>query len=674
MNEVPTKIRSDLLAIFFEDAGENLSLLENGLLRFETEGCDAELVNEIFRAAHSLKGAAGSFGFPEVTTIAHAMETRLDEIREGRKEPGPSLVATLLRGVDDLRNVLEQVRVGERPDPALIAAARTRLEEVSSGSGDEAESAMGARPAEAAKWSISFRPHENLMHTGNDPVLIIEELARLGEVKTQVDTDRLPALGELDPENLFLAWRIELKGAVTREQLDDVFGWVEDECELDITRVESPGAGAVTNRRSDPRESPRSSGAAVKATHSIRVGLDKIDLLMNMVGELVITQSMLGEINTQEDVDRTRLEQLSEGLTRLSRNTRDLQESVMRIRSMPISTIFNRFPRLVHDLSHQFGKKVDLRTTGGSTELDKTVLEKLSDPLVHLIRNSLDHGFESPERRLAQGKAETATLQLIAQRRGSSVIVEVKDDGRGLDRQKILARARERGIVREKDTLTDEEIDNLIFRPGFSTADTVSNVSGRGVGMDVVRRNIQALGGKIDVQSNPGKGTTVTVRIPLTLAIVEGQLIRLGAHIYILPLTSIIESLQVDPEFLASITGRQTYRLRDEIIPIIDLSTILGVRLDSRLVSGSLLVVVEGDGRNVGFLVDELLAQQQVVIKNLDANYRRVEGLTGATILGDGSVSFILDPAGLIALAGRDGSLGSVPPPDIVAEPAPATA
>jgi two-component system chemotaxis sensor kinase CheA len=367
----------------------------------------------------------------------------------------------------------------------------------------------------------------------------------------------------------------------------------------------------------------------------------------------VITQSMLGLLG--EEFEMNKLERLREGLAQLERHTRELQESVMQIRMLPISFSFSRFPRLVHDLSLKLNKKIELRMTGESTEVDKTVIEKIGDPLVHLVRNSLDHGIEMPEERLAAGKSETGEVQLNAFHKGGSIVIEIRDDGRGLNKDKLLSKAIERGLVPLDNNLSDKQIYELIFAPGFSTADQVSDVSGRGVGMDVVRRNINELGGSIEIESYPGKGSAIIIRLPLTLAILDGQTISVGEETYIVPLVSIVESIQISEEVINRVAGRgETFKLRDEYLPIVRLHDVFGIRHPKaqRLQEG-LLVVVEGDGRRCGLFVDDLLGQQQVVIKSLEANYRKVDGISGATILGDGSVALILDIPGLMRLAGQ---------------------
>lgn len=407
------------------------------------------------------------------------------------------------------------------------------------------------------------------------------------------------------------------------------------------------------DRRSEDRRKPAATESA-----SIRVSIEKVDELINTVGELVITQSMLGQFANIEELTKAHLLKLSDGLAQLERNTRELQESVMRIRMMPISSTFQRFPRLVHDMSGKLGKKIELKMSGEQTELDKTVMEKIGDPLVHLVRNSMDHGIEMPDVRKAAGKPETGVVSLNASHQGGNVVIEISDDGAGLNKDKILKKARERGMVREDENLTDEQIFDLIFAPGLSTAETVSDISGRGVGMDVVRKNIRALGGAVEVRSTQGKGTTFLIRLPLTLAILDGQLIRVSKDTYIIPLVSIVESLQVKRDKVNVITGRgEVYKLRDEYIPIIRMYHLFNSIPDNTNLENGLLVVVEADGKKAALFIDDLLSQQQVVIKSLESNYRKVDGLSGATILGDGTVALIIDVTELVSLFNRQSSM-----------------
>ena len=665
--------------VFFEESFEGLESMESALLALNQGSGDPELIHQIFRAAHSIKGGSGTFGFTAVSDFTHVMETLLDQMRDGQREISSVALNLLLESGDVLRDMLEAARDGGEFDAGRAADVQARLEALLNDQGGTVNDREGtAAPAAVAGWEIDFRPLPHLLKTGNDPVRMFRELARLGELKTEVDTGRVPVVDDFDPEECCLAWRLTLRGDVRREQIDEIFEWVDGDCELDIRPLAEASAAESTNARAgqvgaasdikavpdaeDRRKGDRRSGedrrkgdrrAGGSAETSIRVSIGKIDELINMVGELVITQSMLGQVGSElENFDNSKLEKLRDGLSALERNTRELQESVMRIRMLPISFAFNRFPRLVHDLGKKLGKKIELQVSGEHTELDKTVMEKIGDPLVHLVRNSLDHGIESPDERIAHGKPETGVVRLNAYHQGGDIIIEISDDGRGLDREKILAKGREQGLVDEHEQLSDKQVYDLILQPGFSTADSVSDVSGRGVGMDVVKRNIVDLGGSVEIRSEAGQGTTISIRLPLTLAILDGQLIRVGDQIYIVPLVSIVESLQIDRNLVNAIAGRaELYRLRDDYIPIVRLHEVFGINADCQTLDEGLLVVVEGDGQKAGMLVDELLGQQQVVIKSLETNFRAVEGLSGATILGDGTVALILDIAGLLSLS-----------------------
>ncbi len=660
---------SQFLETFYEESFEGLETMEQELLNLESGNHDPETINSIFRAAHSIKGGSGTFGLDSVAEYTHVLETLLDEMRDGRRAVTPEIIAPLLESVDVLRDMLTALRAGEEPDPAPVAASRQKLEAVlgAAGGGDAASAATEATPgAPAAGWQIRFRPHPHLLQTGNDPVRMFRELAELGDLEVEVDTDALPALANLAPEDCYLGWTLTLRGDVAREAVDEVFDWVEGDCDLTITPLDSappetPSApaetAAATPSPAAKADAPAASAPAKKPTRpaeasSIRVAIDKIDELINMMGELVITQSMLSQLGEAEQFGPEHIERLRDGLAQLERNTRELQENVMRIRMLPISFAFQRFPRLVHDLGAKLGKQVELQLSGEQTELDKTVMEKIGDPLVHLVRNSLDHGIETPEQRRAAGKPETGIIHLNAFHEGGNIVIEIRDDGAGLNRDRILAKAIENGLVGPDEHLSDEQIHDLIFAPGFSTAEVVSDVSGRGVGMDVVRKNIRALGGTVEVHSEPGQGSTFTIRLPLTLAILDGQSVRVGKEIYIVPLIAIIESLQVDPEAVKSVTGAaQVYCLRDEYIPIVHLAEVFGVQAEARRLEDGLLVVVEGEGSKIALFVDDLLGQQQVVIKSLETNFRKVDGISGATILGDGTVALILDITGLIGLS-----------------------
>ena len=660
--------------VFFEESFEGLEVMESALLALSQGSDDPELIHLIFRSAHSIKGGSGTFGFTAVANFTHVMETLLDEMREGKREISETALTLLLESGDILRNMLEAARDGCEFDAERANGVQKRLESMLNGEPDTQQAVKQEAPVDTGGWIIDFRPYPDLLKTGNDPVRMFRELAEMGELKVEVDISRMPQAEEFDSEECHLSWKLTLTGGVSREQINEIFEWVDGDCDISIepisdiaSDVKPPPAAVMSEsgaaveeappegdrRKEDRRKVERRSAAS--ADSSIRVGINKIDELINMVGELVITQSMLSQVGTEvTEFDSGMVEKLRDGLGQLERNTRELQESVMRIRMLPISFSFNRFPRLVHDLSAKLGKKIELKISGESTELDKTVMEKIGDPLVHLVRNSLDHGIEMPEIRAAKGKPETGIVHLNAYHQGGYIVIEISDDGGGLPADKIISRAKERGLVPADETLSQERIMDLIFEPGFSTADTVSDVSGRGVGMDVVRRNIKDLGGSIAVHSEEDKGSIFTIRLPLTLSILDGQLLSVGEETFIMPLVSIVESLQIDVAKVSTIAScEEMYKLREDYVPIVRLYDIFGLQPNNTSLHDALLVIVEHDGHKVGLLVDELLGQQQVVIKSLETNYQRVEGLSGATILGDGTVALILDVGGLIIMSSR---------------------
>lgn len=680
---------TEIIKVFFEESTEGLAVMEAGLLELRSK-TDREAINTIFRAAHSIKGGAGTFGFMEISHFTHAVETLLDQMRNGTRPVTADVLQELLQAVDVMREMLDLAQADKpirseaadeitRRLSALLAAEPPAREDPAARAGTDAPAHAGAEPGAVAAdpgaddhagWRIDFRPHASLFETCNDPLRIFRQLATLGTLHVSADARALPSLAELDPTQCHLRWTLTLPEPVPQAELAEVFDWVDANSSIAYERLSSaeapdpaqaagPPAAQLTAQLTatppaTPAAMPDASPAAPSASKtgadaaSIRVATQKIDALINLVGELVITQSMLSQfsgLSAKEDI-----EALRRGLMHLARNTRELQESVLKIRMLPISFSFNRFPRLVHDLSRKLGKKVELRLSGETTELDKVVLEKIGDPLVHLVRNALDHGLEAPAARAAAGKAETGILELNAYHEGGHIIVEVKDDGAGLDKARILQKARDRGLIAPDATLGDEQIFNLIFLPGFSTAAVVSDVSGRGVGMDVVRRNIGDLGGTVQVSSVPGRGSTIRIRLPLTLAILEGQMLRVGAETYVISLASMIETVQPRRELVHSIAGRsEMFKHRDALLPIIRLHELFGVEPDSRDVDRGLLLIAEADGRRVAILVDELLLQQQVVIKSLETNFKQVPGVAGATICGDGTVALILDVPGLIA-------------------------
>ncbi|HUK02333.1 MAG TPA: chemotaxis protein CheA [Steroidobacteraceae bacterium] len=660
---------------FFEESFEALESMEAALLKLDVGAPEPELINTIFRVAHSIKGGSATFGFSEIASFTHSLETLLDELRGNRMAVSVALSDLLLKSVDAMRSMLRAVQAKQPIDAQRTADLQFDLElAIANKNAPQAPASTPvSTPAAAADgapvWKIAFRPHRKFFASGNDPLRMLRELAALGSLSVEIDAAALPSFAELDPHECHLAWRIELAGDVGEASIREVFDWAEGDCDLSIEHsgapqaapataapVTTPEVAAVTTPDAAPAAvaaaAPRAGndGAASSVvggdSGSIRVSVEKIDELMNTVGELVITQAMLSQLGT--NLEGPSADQLRSGLAQLERNMRELQETVMRVRMLPISFVFSRFPRMVRDLAQRLGKQIELKLTGEQTELDKTVLEKIGDPLVHLVRNSIDHGIEKTEARIAAGKAAAGVVHLDACHRGGNIAVEVSDDGGGLNRDRILAKARERGLVDANATLTDEQIYDLIFLPGFSTAEQTTDVSGRGVGMDVVRRNIKELGGKIEVRTERGKGSRFIITLPLTLAIVDGQSVAVGHETYIVPLTSIIESLQLKPEQVNRLSGHgEVFAFRGNYLPVVRLHQIFGIEPRTRDLHEGLVVVVEGEGSRFGLFVDDLLGQQQVVIKSLETNYGHVDGVSGATILGDGNVALILDLGGL---------------------------
>lgn len=678
---------AEIAQLFIEESLEGLEIMESGLLNLDLGAADPETMNTIFRAAHSIKGGGATFGFTEVSEFAHHVETLLDEMRQGQRAVTREGVDLLLQSVDCIHDMIASLGSGP-VDTARAAELEVQLESMlhekepdksaeQDASADANEpsaiietSASGeAQTATPCGWSIGFKPLPGILKSCNDPLRMFRELRALGELEVHAEGAEALEFDKLDPEECHLSWQLRLHGSVSREQVEEVFAWVRDECDLSIepldadaaadassvtqsdkvqTQLPEPAAQAATAKGTTAEPAVKATVAG-QETSSIRVNIDKVDALINLVGELVITQSMLSRYHGEFDF--TQLEGLREGLTQLSRNTRDIQESVMAIRMLPMSFAFSRFSRLVRDTGNALGKKVELRLVGENTELDKTVLEKIGDPLVHLVRNSLDHGLETPEVRIAAGKPETGVLELNAYHEGGNIVIEVIDDGAGINKEKVLQKARERGLIGPDEQLSDERISNLIFMAGFSTVEEVSDLSGRGVGMDVVRRNIADLGGHVSLHSETGVGSKVTIRLPLTLAILEGQLVRVGKESYIISLVSIVETIQTSTEKVNKIAGKsELFKLRDEYLPVVRLHEVFGIQADSTNLDDGLLVVAEAAGQRVGIFVDDLQEQQQVVIKSLEANYRQMPGISGATILGDGRIALILDVPGLIQL------------------------
>ena len=688
---------SQFYQIFFEEASENLDQMEQMLLSLDLAAANDEELNGIFRCAHSIKGGAATFGFSDVTELTHRMESLLDRLRRHEIAPVPAMVDVLLESADASRSLLARHQAGGEGEPVSTAELVVRIEALAQGL-TQIPQVSRATPVPIPALAPAAAQHASSPDAvlGSEPpagarVLHIEigPLARmeLGDAIKELFRD-IPGLGTIQdlPQNqpdhrLFL-----VKTASTDDELRDllIFHVAKEQVQIRDAALApapktqpadseaasqppalsddeafgffagAPGApGTLSNTeqtvsdssRLAPQNTTNKSAAHVEST-SIRVDVKKVDQLINLVGELVITQAMLAQ--NSQGLDPALHQQLLAGLADLDRNTRDLQESVMSIRMIPMSTVFSRFPRMLRDLAAKLDKKVDLITLGEATELDKGLVEKIIDPLTHLLRNSVDHGIEMPHERLAAGKSESGTLTLAASHQGGSILIEVRDDGHGMNREKILRKARERGME-VSDEMPDSEVWQLIFVPGFSTADVVTDVSGRGVGMDVVKRNITSMGGTVEIESIAGQGTRVAVRLPLTLAIMDGMSVGVGDEVYILPLSSVVESFQVRDQDVSTVAnGTQLVKVRDEYMPVISLERIFQIPRADASLGACIMVVVEADGSRAALLVDDLLGQHQVVVKNLESNYRKVPNVSGATILGDGSVALILDTSALV--------------------------
>lgn len=674
-----------LRKMFYEECRENLEVLEDVLLNLDLAQMDEESINTIFRAAHSIKGGAGTFNLLDISEFTHNVEAYLDLVRNQERSLTPETVDLLLKSSDCIHSMLEGHEQGSDVNLTLKREVSDKLALLLDNSQPSNSAARDVQCSEQvatdnnteAIWKITFVPHQEMFFSGNDPLRILRELKELDDsCQIEANVSKLPDIEEIESELCFLAWSATISGLIELELIKEIFEWVEDECDLTIESIEPQpstlldtsvpnqketldssvvsGTTLETTSEAPPRNSPTETKSNKPAksdssVSSIRVDIDKVDSLINLVGELVITQSMLTEIGNDFSMDK--LEKLKTGLDQLLQNSKDLQENVLNIRMLPMSFAFSRFPRLVRDLSSRLDKQVELQIKGEHTELDKTVLERIVDPLVHLVRNGIDHGIEQPQQRLASGKSETGVIELNAYHQGGAIIIEIRDDGAGLNCDKLWDKAREKGVIAQearREEFSDKQIMNLIFAPGFSTAEEVSDISGRGVGMDVVRRNIEELGGHIEVESELGQGSRFTISLPLTLAILDGQLVKVGGEVYIIPLLTIVESIQIDPSCIKLASGGvELYRLREENIPILRLQEELKMGHSGGL-EKRILCFVEAAGNRVGLLIDELLDQQQVVIKSLESNYSKVAGISGATILGDGSVSLILDIQGLI--------------------------
>jgi two-component system chemotaxis sensor kinase CheA len=693
---------SQFYQIFFEEAGENLDQMEQMLLDLDLTNADDEELNGIFRCAHSIKGGSATFGFTDVAELTHQMESLLDRLRRHELQPIPQMVDVLLESADASRSLLARHQAGGQGDAVSTSSLVQRISELAAGRVPSDVAAVPARPpspppTSAGAAAVPIVVKAAVPGQGRSLEIQIGPLERPEQADAIKELFRdIPGLGGIrdlsstQPNTRLFA--VETTSTnddlldlfafhVSKEQvlIRDAGSFGEDGRDLPENGLppgvdssgdapygffnDAPGApyskasqGTVTSPVSAPKvvaaksvAEPKGAMQAQMESTTIRVDVKKVDQLINLVGELVITQAMLAQ--NSRGLDSGAYQQLLAGLADLDRNTRDLQESVMSIRMIPMSIVFSRFPRMLRDLANKLGKKVELVTLGEATELDKGLVEKITDPLTHLVRNSCDHGVEMPSDRLAKGKSEHGTITLSASHQGGSIVIEVRDDGRGLSREKILRKAQERGIE-VSEQMSDADVWQLIFAPGFSTADEVTDVSGRGVGMDVVKRNIAALNGSVEIDSAEGYGMKVSVRLPLTLAIMDGMSVGVGEEVYILPLSSVVESFQVNSNDVSTVAqGSQLVKVREEYMPVIALEKIFQVPRFDLNKSSNIMVVVEADGSRVALLVDELLGQHQVVVKNLESNYRKVPNVSGATILGDGTVALILDTGGLVRRA-----------------------
>jgi two-component system chemotaxis sensor kinase CheA len=682
---------------YFQECEELLADLERGLLDMEGGDTGSETINAVFRAVHSVKGGAGAFGFDALVSFAHVFETTLDEMRSGRLEVSPPAVAVMLRSADVLSDLLQSAKNGNTVDPARCEVLITELEtligkkaslDLDSGPAiinEDGTDEWGFKPVTldsdetAPRWHMTMTPTVAMYANGHDAAIFLRELSRLGSCDIGVDTSRLPALDDMDAEGAYLTWTLFIDASVEEEAIREVLDFVGDDCPMTIT-MEEPAplpvidaaeesapldVDALLNQIKESAPPPpeteetrvikaQSAAAAAPAAANvnvnspsanvtIRVDLERVDRMIDLVGELVINQAMLAQRVAESGLARS--SNIAMGLDELEHLTREIQDSVMAIRAQPVKSVFQRMPRLVREIAASTGKQVKLVTEGENTEVDKTVIERLSEPITHMLRNAIDHGLETPEERTEAGKNPEGTVKLVALHRSGRIVIEVSDDGKGINRPRVREIAVNKGLIAADAVLSDDEIDNLIFLPGFSTAATVSNISGRGVGMDVVKRSIQSLGGRISISSIPGKGSTFSMSLPLTLAVLDGMVVTVGDQTLVAPLSTIVESLRPKPEDVRALGPKgHVLEVRGAHVPLIDIGVALGWRgkMIDPTNSVTLLVENEGGGR-AALVADAILGQRQVVIKSLEANYQCVDGVAAATILGDGRVALILD-------------------------------
>lgn len=680
-------MKDSLQLAFIEETRELLGELEATLLAVEESPNDAELLAKLFRALHTIKGSSAMFGYDDIALFTHDIETAYDLIRNGKLKVTKQIIDLTLLARDEISNMLVKSdttsQINEENTKKIVESFREIIsayhkadkpaETVTAKTKPETDK----KPSAAQQlYSIKFTPGSDLFLSGTNPLLLIDELRGMGSLAVSVFIDKIPAFEDFNHEACYCYWEMLLRSSVTIEAIQDVFIFVSDACDLKIENITQEIWGVaeldfeklqysisaeqdyhslelraiVKNYSAPPEQWKRADipaetkqpaqTAAVKTeadvSSSIRVSSEKLDELVNLVGELVTIQARLSQVATSNN--NGEMISISEEVERI---TWSLRDSALNIRMLPIGSTFSKFKRLVRDLSKELGKEVELITEGAETELDKTVIEKLNDPLIHIIRNSIDHGVESPEKRTKQGKNRLGAVTLSASQSGGSVLIRIKDDGAGLDKEAIRAKAISQGLVNDNAELSEAEIFSMIFMAGFSTAKKVTSVSGRGVGMDVVKRAIDALRGNIEVQSEMGKGTTITLKLPLTLAIIEGLLVRVENDHYILPLSSVEECLELTQEDINSRHGRNLVEVRGSLIPYINLRKRFSIATPRPKIEQ--IVIAKVNDNSIGFVVDQVLGQHQTVLKSLGSYYKNVEGVSGATILGDGSVALILD-------------------------------
>jgi two-component system chemotaxis sensor kinase CheA len=637
--------------LFRQEAQDLLARIEEIALDINPDEPGVDAINDLFRAFHTIKGSGGMVGFDLVAAFTHHVETALDHVREGRLALSPQLVELVLLSSDHLKILLRDEQetdadvmlAGER-----ITAALQALEQPLSPHALAPQAQQDTSVPQGA-WHVRFRPHPEILIRGTNPLLLLDELRQMGACGMIAHHDAIPSLDELSPDHCYLWWEFTVPAGVTANAIKDVFIFVDDSLELTIGETIAEAGPARPLAEAAPASGDKLKGlpAARKtaaAESTVKVPSEKLDRLVNLVGELVMNQSRLTQAAAHVD-----LATISVPAEELERLVAELRDCVLGIRMMPIGTTFSRFKRLVHDLSGELGKEIDLVTSGEETELDKTVLDQLGDPLVHLIRNSIGHGVEPPDQRVAASKPRRGTIRLTASHMGSNVVVAIQDDGRGMNPSAIRAKAVEKGLIADEASLSEKEILNLIFLPGFSTAEQVTNVSGRGVGMDVVKRQIDALRGSVAISTQPGAGTSISLTLPLTLAIIDGLLVEIGGDQFIVPMSVVTENVELNRTQRASNNGRNVVAVRGDLVPYIRLREVFGIGGQEHEIEK--IVIVRYEEQRVGLVVDRVLGSHQTVIQSLGSFYRNIDLVSGATIMGDGRVALIVDVAGLVRFA-----------------------